>query len=616
MIFRVLIVANVLFLFNSTAIFSQSNNDEKVAIVGTKGITVEEFIERFEFSPRLHNNDNSGVEAAKLEFIYSLIAEKLWAEESHLLGMDTLDVIKFSKTEFEKLFVRDILFKKEILDKVKILPEELIEGYFRNRNTLKINFIFSENENEIRNIHLLLNQGLEFDSVLVEREEFAEQQYPVEVVFGQMDESIEDSLYQLRIGKFTEPILTPDGWYIFKLTNRITSIFNGGESENDLRKKAEKIIRARKSKDLYLKYYQEFFSDKMVDVNKKLFNTLALKISERFQWQKIAYGTTEDNLFHLLAEDVVAIENEIGTDSLNMVFIEFESNPFSLKHYLRILAFEGFSSGESDFGPIRKLLNTKTRQIIEQELLAREGVAKGYHLIPEVQDQVNMWIDNYLFQVMQNKIMDSVIVNDDEIYSYYVGKNKEEKYPAVYNIKEILVGNLDKVDMIFQELSAGKEFSDLAEKYTIREWTKEQGGEFGFFHSSQYGEIGKIVATMEVGDIYGPLKVPLGYSIFKLIEKRDSMIIPPVPFEKVKNRYKRELLLSKTRAKIKNYTANLAIKFGVGLDFNVLNSIEVTNINSFGIRRLGFGGQITAVPLIAPNFDWVPLWLEKINVIQ
>jgi parvulin-like peptidyl-prolyl isomerase len=613
---RVLTVSVAIFLFQSSSIISQGIDDERVAIVGTKEITVNEFIERFEFSPRLHKNDKSGVESAKLELIYSLIAEKLWAEESYLLGMDTLDVIKFSENEFKKIFVRDVLFKKEILDKVKILPEELTEGYFRNQNTLKINFIFSENENEIRNVHHLLMEGIHFDSLLTNREEFAEQQNPIEVVFGQMDESIEDSLFQLKIEEFTQPILTPDGWYIFKLTNRITSLFNQGESENDSRKSAEKIIRARKSRDLYFEYYQDFFSDKKVDVNKELFEKLAIKISERFEWQKIIYRTTEDKLFHLLAEDVVAIENEIGTDSLNMVFIEFETEPFSLKHYFRILAFDGFSSGECDSESIRKLLNTKTRQIIEYELLAREGIGKGYHLLPDVQDHINMWVDNYLFQVIQNKIMDSVIVSNDEIYSYYIRKNNEEKYPAVYNIREILVDSLDKVDIIFQEINSGKEFSDLAKKYTIREWTKDKGGEFGFFYSSQHGEIGKIAATMEVGDIYGPLKVPLGYSIFKLIDKRDSITIPPVPFEKVKDRYKRELLLAKTKSKITNYTVNLAVKFGVGLDFNVFNSIEVTNINSLGIRRLGFGGQITAVPIIAPNFDWVQQWLEKINVIQ
>jgi parvulin-like peptidyl-prolyl isomerase len=613
---RLLIAAIVVCLFQMSFVFSQTFDDDQVALVGTRKITVKEFVERFEFSPGLRKNDKPEVESAKLEFLYSLVAEKLWAEEASLLGMDTLEVIKFAKSEFEKLFVRDILFKKEILDKVLISPEELLEGYYRSKNTLKINFIFSKSENEIRNIYFMLNQAIKFDSVLINREEFAEQKNPIEVVFGQMDKSVEDSLFQLDIDEYTEPISTPDGWYIFRLNNRSASLLNTGESLDDSRKAAEKIIRSRISRDLYIQYYQDFFSDKKIDVNAVLFEKLALMISERFEWQKIIYKTTEDKLFHLLAEDVVAIENEIGSDSLNMILIEFENEPFTLKQYFRILAFDGLSSEASDIVSIRELLNKKTREIIEYELLAREGIKKGYHLLPEVQDGINMWVDNYLFQTIQNRIMDSLTVSEEEIYSYYKSKNKEEKYPELYNIREILTDSLDTVEIILREIKEGEKFSELAKKYTIREWTKEQDGEFGFFHSSQYGEIGRIAASMEVGDVYGPLQVQEGYSIFKLIEKRDSITIPPVPFEKVRAEYKKELLFAKTKTKIVNYTANLAVKFGVGLDFSVFNSIEVTNINSLAIKRLGFGGQITAVPLIAPNFDWVQIWLEKINVIQ
>ena len=121
---------------------------------------------------------------------------------------------------------------------------------------------------------------------------------------------------------------------------------------------------------------------------------------------------------------------------------------------------------------------------------------------------------------------------------------------------------------------------------------------------------------MNVGDIYGPLAVPGGYSIFKLIEKKDSTTIKPEPFEKVKDEYKRELAYRKLRVKMNNYTTNLAIKYGVSIDYDLLNSIEVTNINSFALRRLGFGGKITAVPMVAPNTEWVNPWLEKLKVLQ
>ena len=121
---------------------------------------------------------------------------------------------------------------------------------------------------------------------------------------------------------------------------------------------------------------------------------------------------------------------------------------------------------------------------------------------------------------------------------------------------------------------------------------------------------------MKIGEIYGPLKVPEGYSIFKLIDKRDSVTTPPQPYAKVKDECKRELLFLKSKLKMDSYTVDLAIKYGVGIDFDVLESIQVTNISSFALRKLGFGGKITAVPIVAPNVDWVQPWQKKIEVIQ
>ena len=156
----------------------------------------------------------------------------------------------------------------------------------------------------------------------------------------------------------------------------------------------------------------------------------------------------------------------------------------------------------------------------------------------------------------------------------------------------------------------------MAKQYTKREWTQKNSGEFGYFPPSQFEEIGQIAATMKIGEIFGPLKVPEGYSIFQLIDKRDSVTILAQQFEKVKDDYKRELLYLKSKLKMDKYSVNLAIKYGVGIDFDLLESIQVTNINSFALRKLGFGGKITAVPIIAPNVDWVQTWQKKIEIIQ
>jgi parvulin-like peptidyl-prolyl isomerase len=611
--FAVLIITLIV---NSSALFSQQIYDKPIARIGTNIITEREFLQRYEFSPGLQRNNKSDTEPSKLEFLYTIIAEKLWAQQSSALGLDTLEVMKFSKDEFEKMFVRDALYKKEITEQINISNDELLQAFYRNRKRLKVNFIFSEDENEIWNIYDILFQGFVFDSLLIVRQEFEEQKEPWDVVYGQMEPAVEDSLFTLKVGEFTAPILTPDGWYIFRLTNKIESLLNTAE---DLRKsnlEAEKIIKARKSQKLHLKFFAEYFNNTNVDVNPALFESLAGKISSRFEWKKNNHRIPDNNLFNLLSEDVIAIENEFGRDSLNLIFMEIENDPVTLKQYFRILAFDGFTSEEYEILFIRKLLDTKTRQIIERELLAREGFKRGYNLLPEVQADVNMWVDNYLFQMLQNKFLDSVRVSDDEVYSYFKQLNEEEKYPPLVNIIEILTDSLDIVDIILQEIKDEKDFNELAKKYTKREWTKKNSGEFGFFPSSQFGEIGQIATTMKIGEIYGPLKVPEGYSIFKLIDKRDSVTAIPQPFDKVKDEYKRELLYLKSKLRMDSYTVDLAIKYGVGIDFDVLESIQVTNISSFVLRKLGFGGKINAVPIVAPNVDWVQPWQKKMEVIQ
>ena len=100
-----------------------------------------------------------------------------------------------------------------------------------------------------------------------------------------------------------------------------------------------------------------------------------------------------------------------------------------------------------------------------------------------------------------------------------------------------------------------------------------------------------------------------------MIDKKEEKTIPPEPFEKFKEEYRSQLAFNKLNRKINDYTVSLALKYGVSIDINLLDNLEVTSIPAFAIRRLGFGGQVTAVPLLAPNTDWVKEWIQKQNQI-
>ena len=107
--------------------------------------------------------------------------------------------------------------------------------------------------------------------------------------------------------------------------------------------------------------------------------------------------------------------------------------------------------------------------------------------------------------------------------------------------------------------------------------------------------------------------MPEGYSIFKLIDKKQPEFIADEEFAVMKEKLKRDLAFNKLRNSIINYSVDLAHKYGITINQNVLNAAHVTNLNSVIYRYIGFGGKITAVPMMTPFTDWVQEWKKNNN---
>lgn len=592
---------------------AQSFNQPYVARVGSKIISDSEFLERYEFTPGFKRHLKQMDDSNKLEFLFTLIAEKLFALEAKNLMLDTTEVIKFSKRTFERMFVRDKLFQEEIRNKISVSDKELLEATIKNNSKLYVNFLFSKDKNEIEQLYNYLTEGVSFDTILAESPEYEEQKEPIEVLFGQMEETIEDSLYKLKIGQFTKPILTPDGWYIFKLVNKSQNFFLTEEDKENAKKTISRIIENRKLIKRQKEFYAEYFKNKKVEVDPKLFELLAQKISSIFEFKRNNFTYQENQPTYFDAYDVLEIENQVGEEKLSAQFVKLDKEPITFKEFIRTLAFDGFNSKEYKINFIRAALDFQTKRFIEHELFYREGLKRGFNKLPEVKNEVERWLDNYLFQMLQNQIVDSIKVSDEEVRDYYELMIKPKEFPTVVNIIEVLTDDLNIVDTVLNELKKGTDIRLLAAKYSIRDFTKGRNGEFGKFPITSYGEIGKIAATMQVGDIYGPLKVPEGYSIFKLIEKDTAYVEKPKTFEQVKEQFKQDLAFQKAQMKLRDYTYNLALKYNIELNISELDKIQTTRLPSFGIRNLGFGGKITAVPILAPNVEWAYKWLQSQN---
>ncbi len=582
--------------------FSNAQNGNKIiAKAGNRNITVKEFVERFEFVPQLNRNQTN-IDQKKKELLYTIIAEKLFAQEAESLKLDTTEIMRYTFPAMEKMYVRDALYKNEIQNNVTVDPKKIKSGLKKYRKVLNVNYIYSQNKDEIERIYKSLLNGASFESLLSGRTESFEQPYKVE--YGKMFEDVEDTLYNLEPGGFTAPIQSPDGWYIFKLQSTGEKTLPKNKSLEDIKREVIKTEKERAEDRVYQKFYRNFFQGKQVSADGTIFWSLVDKLVSELEKNRNSAKIREGEKIIFDSNNLTNIEHEFGGDSLNMPFIKFPGKKVTLKQFLREFMFEGFYTFSTEPKTVAAQLNSRVKRFIEMELLAREGYGKGLNSSPDVKPYTQMWRDNYLAQLYKRNLIRSVTVTDEEAEKYFMEKNKKFTPVKEVNIIEILTDSLDVVAEVLKKLNEGADIRELAKIHTKRKWTREKGGEFGFFPVTMYGELGKTAGELEVGEIYGPLELPEGYSIFKVIGKREPQIESPESFEKIKDKLKLKLKAKKIEKVLTGKAIELAGKYGVSINNELLKSIKVKNINMLVYKYFGFGGRTLAFPVTPPFYKW------------
>lgn len=606
----------VLILITFLTLFAQ-RNEKVVAKVGNYKIYESEFQERFDFSIHPKLLQESDKLAAKQEFLKQLIAEKLLSQRAKELGYDTTEIFNNIMTPLENMFFRDALYTAEIKTKSSYSQDEILEGVERIKKVLKLKFLYSINENEIQNLYKKIKMGESFDSLLALRNESQEQIIPRAITFGTMEKEWEDSIYKLKIGEFTSPLKFEDGYYIIKLIDEIPN--PKIENQETTLQDVKKIVETRATYKRYLDYYHQFFSKFKIVANREVFEKLIDVFVPQFKQKYFAniistnnpISNASDKKYFLRGAEVNNIYYDLDLQTQNRIFINLNDKPIKVKYFLNQLSQTGFFVRDTSERSIRASLSSYIRKFIEDELLTIEAGKKGLQKNSDVEKYINIWKDYYLSQMLMVKFFDSIKVNDDDI-NYIIQQNGENKFPIqLYNVVEILNDSLQIMETVLNELSQGADLKDLARKFTKRDSLKEKGGEYGFQPLSKYKELGKIILQMNVGDIYGPIKVDEGYLIVQLKDKKIDTTNFSFNNQDIKDDLTTQLTLNKFEKFVNNYNAKLANKYGVEIYGDILKNIDNIYLNIVMVRKMGFGGEIFAVPYTEQFSGWYDLWIQN-----
>ncbi len=576
-----------------SSVFAQKHPDtgkigvDTLAIVGGQPITTEDFRNRYELSLYAGKDYR---DTTKMEFLYSMIAEKLLSQagassDEPLTPVES-DVVK----EMDEIFLRDALYRTQVLPAVEVSREELARGLrfstysyildaFYFPDSLSARKFYDLSSREKKNIYELA------DSLSVSHD-------TLQIGYGESTEGIENAFFGNRKGFLSGPTITVDGWVLFKIISREVNKKFSGVATEDKAAMVRKIIESREQTELGGKYLSGVMKNVKVDVNYDVFRPLVYSIQKLIS---VKHPESFDPYYYLSAQDVLTLRDEFAAE-LSTPILSFNGGNLTLDRVFKELPVSGFHAVDTTVPQITVALHSALRFISQNYFLAEKARELGLDNSGEVKYNVQMFLDAYRSSRISDEVTDTVQVSQREVDEFFKNHQDEVLNGIQLKLKKFEAGNINDVVRMYDKLMDDQMRSP---DDTSGEWTR----------ASQLGEIGAVLAQQKNGTVYGPIFDDGKFCIYRIIDKRSALSEATIGHS---IDVAREMAIEMKREKaLSQYIAGLAAKAGVRFNYQNIRAMKVSDIQMLTFRYIGFGGRILAVPMLYPRQSWIKYYRNE-----
>jgi len=581
-----------------------------VARVGDEVITAEEFRTRFEMTVFPGKHKKGYLNTIKQRFLYGMIAEKLLAIEARNNNVEMNPEMKRQMQRLERMYARDRLYRDEVDRLVEEAKPEIMKSVTLTYTDCVVSFLHSNSSTAIEDAWALSQDNTSFQEIADSTNTTLVRDY--EVDWQRAHPDLINAIYSLEEGEMSKPIETPAGWYIVRVEKKDT---DDTHIENEFRRRVSEYrenLMKLSPEVRNAQFLQNLIDEYNVDVDAELFDTLAVEVERELH---SVYG---DELH--LYEEILFVRDEVDgilgrlEQYKENLFLAMSDTQITVEEFVHDMYSRKFRLDDVVDMPLpRRIRNFINDQILDYAI-TRKAMDLNLHKDEDVHNELDRWRDHFLAESYKRKIVQDVTVDEHDLYNYYEDNRDEFNNPFMVNIREILVRTRNEAMDILRRLEEGESFEKLARRYSIRNWAARQGGEFGYFPSTKYGEIGRISAMLEPGQRFGPILIDEGYTIFELIDKKRRESPQAQGFDEVKESIEQRLLTRKQREIINDTVKELADRLMVDIDYEALFELDVSPLQVLVVRHFGFGGVYPAVPMMDQILQWSEEWLIDHNL--
>ena len=572
------------------------NQGSYIARAGNIYISEQEFLERYELLPGQYRNRQNSIEESKLVFLYSLIAEKLLAQEALARNLDQDSLFKVAIEGIKKMLTRDQLYREEISEKVKVTKAEIQRAAVDARRQLFLSFLYFEDSTDAAFVRKQLKNCKQFSHFQVDTA-MAIIHDTATVIWGEAEASIEQAGFLLKKGECSPVVEASTGYYILHLEKESPNSFYIGMQPSVLNERVETKLRLRKEKARLDEYIQNVLHTKTGFSLPRPFKIVAQTLNTL--WKDVPPATEQmvtDSLLEIVQERCYLILQD------SMVVVGPSS--WSVQDVLLKLRGKVFKIDPSRTTGIAPQLNSHLLILVQQELLAEEALSRKLDEHWSTKKELDVWRQQILAKYEEIDIQRKVQVSDQELFQYVSEASPNVHFPRV-QIRELHTTDITAMEHALAEVRSGVPLEEVIRKRSSDTRSVQTGGLTDEFTINTRQPLGILSWRMNVGEQQGPIHLIDDYIYFELVKKE----LPPGVSDSSFTEVMKKAALAAHSLKQKNildaFIAKSAQQRGYDIYEDRLKLLKVSTVPMMTYRILGFGGRMFAAPFVTRNVDWV-----------
>lgn len=309
---------------------------------------------------------------------------------------------------------------------------------------------------------------------------------------GRVMREIENLFYATPLDSVTKPFKMPYGYHIFKITG-----FSGVQPFEEI----EKDLRQSYQQTRYTTDYENYVRNLKKRYTLTFDSAVVAQLSHAFD------STTTSASY--------TWSDTLSPELRKKVLLVCQGRPYTVEDFVAHVNVTAELKA--------MLLQSKNVQQMINKMADAKIVEENARQIPQRYPAFNKLLKEYqdgilLYRIEQDEIWKKIVVNDSLLKIFH-GESKEKfRWPARVSFAEVYVTTDSVANLAYKEILSGKDFGDVAERYTMRPGYKEKKGVWELT-PVETNEVTKRASSVPIDSVSPPFQYPTGWSIVKVIAK-------------------------------------------------------------------------------------------------